>query len=600
MHVRFARHARARPEAPAARCGDRSITYAALDARAAELAHRLVAAGVRVESMVAVCMAPSIEVLVALLAIFKAGGVYVPLDPAHPPALVAQITDEVKPVLVLTDATSRGVLPVDCLTFVLDAEPLAAASTVEATAALPSVGLDHACYVLYTSGTTGRPKGVVATHRNLAHYLGVARARFAFRADDVFCSLARCTFSISFFELLSPLACGGSLVLVPRDVVLDPARLAEVLASVTVVHAGPSLLASLFRHLRERGESDVGALLFGVRHASTGGDLVPPRVLAGMREVFAEAELFVIYGCTEISCMGTAHAVPREGELTRTLVGTPFAETSVRVVDERGALVARGESGEIYVAGKGIARRYLARPELTSEKFVSIDGQRFYRTGDIGRVHEDGNLEVLGRRDFQVQLRGIRVELGGIEHTICALGLAAQAVVVATQRDEHDARLVAFVGDADVSELASLRRTLGQRLPDYMMPQAFVTLASLPATASGKIDRRALPPPEGQHMLSVGEHVAPRTDTEQRLAALWQDVLGVSRVSIRDNFFDLGGHSGIAVRLAGRIGSEFGIALPVSRLFQALDIEQLATFVDAALLSAGSAQPGDSLVEIEL
>ena len=224
-----------------------------------------------------------------------------------------------------------------------------------------------------------------------------------------------------------------------------------------------------------------------------------------------------------------------------------------------------------------------------------------YRTGDLVRQRLSGELEYVGRNDHQVKLRGYRIELGEIEVALRAHPAVKEAVVLAREDRAGELRLVAYLVCGELPTVPALRAHLSNAgLPDYMLPQVFVTLAKLPTTASGKVDRRALPPPEGQHMLAIGEHVGPRTDTEQRLAALWQDVLGVSRVSIRDNFFDLGGHSVIAVRLAARISNEFAIALPVSRLFQALDIEQLAMFVDASLLSAGSTSGDEALMEIEL
>ncbi|MET0341860.1 MAG: amino acid adenylation domain-containing protein [Polyangiales bacterium] len=570
LHVRFARYARARPDAIAARCGDASITYAALDARAESLAKRLtVDHGVHPESMVAVCVAPSLEVLVAILAIFKAGAVYVPLDPTHPRALIADILAEVNAQVVLTDARSSAALPTSAAMLRIDLP----VDAPDALAVLPRVGLGHAAYVLYTSGTTGRPKGVVATHGNLAHYLGVARARFGFSQDDVFCSLARYTFSISFFELLSPLGAGASVVLLPRDVVLDPARLSDVLSAVTVLHAGPSLLASSFRHLRASGRT-----FAGMRHASTGGDLVPPHVLEEMRTVFPRAERFVLYGCTEISCMGTFAEVPRAGAIARTLVGQPFADMTVRVVDDAGALVARGEVGEVCFAGKGVARRYLARPALTSEKFVCIDGQRFYRTGDVARMHEDGALELLGRRDFQVQLRGIRVELGGIEHTLVALGLAGQAAVVPERRGDDDVRLVAFLVDARGDDLATVRRALAERLPEYMLPQAVRVLPAMPLTANGKLDRRAL-----LALASEPTDARPRaartpiTDAGERaIADAFQRVLGVEATGRDDDFFDLGGHSLTAVLLLSDLQDRLGVTLAPSVLFENATVRGLA------------------------
>jgi amino acid adenylation domain-containing protein len=570
--LRFERFARELPNAVAARHGKHSLTYGELDARATQLARHLRLSGVRAESMVGVCLPPSLDVLVSILAIFKAGGVYVPLDPTHPRALVAMIVEETKPKLVLTHASFAGhPLPEDAPLLCLDRD-FALVEQAPADTVLPAPQVEQSAYVLYTSGTTGKPKGVLATQRNLAHYLKVARQRFGFRREDTFCSLARYTFSISFFELLSPLAAGASVILLDRDEVLDPARLTAVLEQVTVVHAGPSLLGNLFRHLRANGTRTFANL----RHASSGGDMVPPHLLEEMKQVFNEAELFVIYGCTEISCMGSAYPVRRNGVATRSFVGRPFSDVTVRVLDEHGNLVPFGVTGEIYFAGKGVASRYLARPELTSERFVCFDGQRFYRTGDLGRVHADGNVEMLGRRDFQVQLRGIRVELGGIEATVRELGLAAQCVVIAAARDEHDVRLVAFVVEPQVTDAASFRKALAARLPDYMLPQGLVVLETMPVTANGKLDRMKLRELAFQAPRAGGSKRAAEGVAEQAVAAAFATVLGVRDVGADDDFFDLGGHSLSCVLLMEELQNKLGISVSPGLLFEHTTVAAIA------------------------
>ncbi|MEY4511582.1 MAG: hypothetical protein RLZZ450_3704, partial [Pseudomonadota bacterium] len=576
--LRFERFARELPNAVAARHRNQTLSYGELDVRATQLARHLRTQGVRAESMVAVCLPPSLDVLVSILAIFKAGGVYVPLDPTHPRALVAMIVEETKPKLVLTHASFAGnPLPDDAPLLCLDRDfALVEQAPVDTT--LPAPQVEQSAYVLYTSGTTGKPKGVLATQKNLAHYLKVARERFGFRREDTFCSLARYTFSISFFELLSPLATGASVVLLDRDEVLDPTRLCAVLEQVTVVHAGPSLLGNLFRHLRANDRTRTFANL---RHASSGGDMVPPHLLEEMKQMFNEAELFVIYGCTEISCMGCAYPVRRSSVATRSFVGRPFADVTVRVLDEHGNLVPFGVTGEIYFAGKGVASRYLARPELTSERFVCFDGQRFYRTGDLGRVHADGNVEMLGRRDFQVQLRGIRVELGGIEATVRELGLAAQCVVIAAARDEQDVRLVAFVVEPQLPDAASFRKALAARLPDYMLPQGLVVLEAMPVTANGKLDRMKLRELAFQAPREGGSKRAPEGVAEQAVAAAFATVLGASEVGRDDDFFDLGGHSLSCVLLMEELQNKLGISVSPGLLFEHTTVAAFAKAIYA-------------------
>jgi amino acid adenylation domain-containing protein len=583
VHEQFARCARREPHAVAVRHRDRTISYRELDERSTKLAHHLVALGVTRESMVAVCLLPSFDVLVALLAIMKAGAIYVPLDPTHPKAMVASIVDEVKPELVLTQQALSASFAEHVRCFCFDRDWAAVAHACTAVA-LGRSELEQACYVLYTSGTTGRPKGVVGSHRNLAHYLRVARRRYGFRSDDVFCSLARYTFSISFFELLSPLSCGGQLVLLDRDEVLDPARLATHLDEVTVLHAGPSLLGSLFRYLNKHAPR---RLFPNLRHASSGGDNVPPALLEQMKQKFCAAELFVIYGCTEISCMGTTAEVDRTRKLERTSVGKPFDDVTLLLLDARGNVVPLGVVGEVYFAGRGVARRYLKRPELSSEKFVCIDGQRFYRTGDLGRLAADGQLELIGRRDFQVQLRGIRIELLGIEQTMLELGLAAQCAVVALPRDEQELCLVACVVEPREREIAALRRALATRLPDYMVPQAFVVLDALPLTPNGKLDRLRLlelaaSAPTDASAAESRAWAPPESATERAVAEQFAALLELPRVGRDGDFFELGGHSLSALQLCEGLGDRLGRSVSPALIFEHTSVCALAAALDAA------------------
>jgi amino acid adenylation domain-containing protein len=624
VHRLFEKMAQMAPWSTAVAFQATHLTYEELDTRSSRLAHHLVAQGVGPEVAVGVCLSPSLDLVVALVAILKAGGVYLPLDPTHPASLVAHMLDETRPRLVLTRSALASLTHRDGLTqFLFDREGESLESyPTTALASTPELGA--AACLLYTSGTTGKPKGVVITHGNLAHYIHVAQQRYRFGPGDTFCSLARYTFSISLFDLVSPLCCGGSVRLVEREAILSPENLLRELAQVTVVHAGPSLLSSLFRYLRLTPSAP--KTLPGIRHASSGGDLVPPAVSNEMTRVFSNAEVYVIYGCTEISCMGTTYPVEREVRTTRSFVGKPFPDVTVRVLDSNQNVVPFGVVGEICFAGKGIVRGYLDRPELTAEKFVAIGGQRFYRTGDVGRLHSDGNLEMLGRRDFQVQLRGIRIELGGIENTVRELGLAAQCIVVLKTVDEGDTRLVAYVVKPGAHDIVSFRRAIAEHLPDYMVPQHVVVLEAMPLTLNGKLDRnrlqtmpwdvpqrpqgRAAAEPgversgaddlsrlNGQALPVIGtslgtvtrDVIAPRNAIETRLSAIFAHVLGSTVPSVTDSFFDLGGHSLLAVRLFAEIEKEFGARLPFAKLFATPTVEQLGLHL-AQQQSAGVAE----------
>lgn len=580
----FEQHARLHPQAQAACFHDASITYAELEARSNRLAHLLQGRGVTPGARVAVCLPPSVDVLACMLAAWKVGAVYVPLDPTHPPALVGMIVAEAQPAQVLTLArlaslTQPGRFAQFCLD--ADAAQLAALPT---TAPDVEVTLGHASHIFYTSGTTGRPKGVVSTHGNLAHYVHVALQAYRFRPDDVFISVARYTFSISLFELLVPLCAGASVRLMERENVLAPERFAQQLEHVTVLHCGPSLLGSLFRYLRSA--SSAGKVFPRMRHASSGGDLVPPHIQEELKTVFPNAELFVIYGCTEVSVMGCTHPIRREVKATRSLVGKAFPDTAVRVMDARGALVPIGVVGEICFAGKGVTRGYYQRDELTAQKYVQREGRRFYTTGDMGRVHPDGSVEILGRRDFQVHLRGIRIELAAIENTARELGLAAQCAVVAKKIAEDDVRLVAFVAQADNPDVTAFRRALATRLPEYMLPQHLVVLDALPLTANGKLDRDRLAqlPWEPQaEAAPAGDEPPPQgTALEQRIAETMSKVLKRPMLGPDDDFFNQGGDSLLAVSLLLELEDVLGIKLSPDVLFEHSTVRGLAAQAEGA------------------
>ncbi|HEY8206801.1 MAG TPA: amino acid adenylation domain-containing protein [Myxococcaceae bacterium] len=570
VHRLFEAVAKRQPEVVAASFHDQRLTYAELDARSNRLAHYLVAAGVGAEVPVAVCLRPSLHVLVAMLAIWKARGLYLPLDPTHPETLIGRMLDEAKPRMVLTIAELTG-LTERFPQLRLDTE---AAVFAELPAGAPATepSLDDPAYLFYTSGTTGKSKGVVATQGNLAHYIHSAAQAYGFKPGDVFASIARYTFSISLFELVSPLCCGGSLRILARDDVLTPGRLYRALLDVTVLHAGPSLLGSLFRYLRSPSEPGT---LPHMRHASSGGDMVSPSIMQEMKQVFPNAELFVIYGCTEISCMGTTFPIYRNVAVTRTFVGRPFPDVAVRVLDPDRNLVPFGAVGEICFAGKGIARGYLDRPELTAEKFVQMEGQRFYTTGDMGRLHPEGNLEILGRRDFQIQLRGIRIELAGIEKTVQELKLAAQCAVVARTGEDGELRLVAFAVKPAPGGPSAFRRALAKELPDYMVPHHLVELEAMPLTVNGKLDRNRLKelpwePGRGSGEWNLGN------DRERKIAEVFAHVLGVGEVGAEDSFFDLGGDSLLGVITLDEIEKAVGVRIPPHVLFESGTARALA------------------------
>jgi amino acid adenylation domain-containing protein len=595
MHRRIEALAAAQPDAIALSFCDQQLTYAELNQRANQLAHYLASQGVGPGVAVAVCVQPCLEILVSLLGVFKVGGVYVPLDPTYPAERQGVIFADTQPQVLLTQSDLVSQLPpvaASVLCFDRDGfdSPSPLLQTQPTDNPVQSIDLDRTAYLVYTSGTTGKPKGVMVSHRNLINYILVAQERFGFNAQDVLPAIARFTFSITMFELLSPLVAGGRLVILEREHILDFQRMVQTLQQVTVVHSSPSLMKKLLIYIQEQG---LEGQFPNLRHASCGGDMVSADLLETMKAVFHNAEIFVVYGCSEISCMGCTYPVARDRPLTRSRVGQPFTNVSVRLLDRHQHPVPIGVPGEIWFGGAGVTLGYLHRPDLTQEKFVTIEGDRFYRTGDLGRWDTEGNLEILGRNDFQIQLRGMRIEPGEIETTLRQAGVR-EAVVMGRQLSNSELALVAYVVLAPGQAIATLRQTLQSKLPDYMVPALFVPLEAMPLTPNGKLDRRSLPAPDVAHPgTSSTESVAPRTELEAQIAAIWARILGLESVSIHDDFFALGGHSLLATQVIYRLRESLQLQIPISQLFESPTVAQLAGQL-APLIKTTPSQPQES------
>jgi len=444
--------------------------------------------------------------------------------------------------------------------------------------ALPRPG--DLAYMIYTSGTTGLPKAVMVEHGGLAAVLDAVLDRFGFAPGDRMPHLARFSFDISLFELFAPLLGGGACEILQQEEVLEPAALLAALARATRFHAVPSLMRQVAASARAAGAERFA----GLKTLFTGGDLVPPDLLAELGEVFPSAEIVVLYGPTEATMVCTSHLVPPGARPERTLIGRPFANSGMRVIDRWGD-APLGVPGELWIGGPGVARGYFRRDELTAERFVELEGRRYYRSGDLVRHLADGTLEFLGRTDLQVKVRGFRIEPGEVEAALLAHPAVREAVVVARGN-----RLVAYLVAGAAPPVEEIRAFLRTRLPEYMVPGTFVPLAALPLSPNGKVDRKALPAPE-----PAGEGLAgptpPRDAREERLAAIWREVLGLERVGVHDNFFQLGGDSILSIQVVARARRE-GLLISPQQLFENQTIAGLAAV-------AGSVEEADSEGPVE-
>ncbi|MEU4770810.1 amino acid adenylation domain-containing protein [Micromonospora sp. NPDC023644] len=577
VHDLVAERAAAVPAAVAVRHGDATLTYQGLDRRSDALAARLAELGVRADTIVGIHLPRATDLVVAMLAVLKAGGAYLPLDPAYPAERIGDMIRDAAPVVVLTDAELAPRLPCTAATVLVadlaDGGPRAARP--------PAVRLsgDNLAYVIYTSGSTGRPKGVAVTHRSVLNFCHAQRRVLDAHAGDEVLQFASPSFDASVWEILLALANGAALVLPPPDV--DPGDLRRHAAELTHMTLPPPLLDRLDPAAFPR-----------LRVLTTGGEACTADQAARWAD---RVRVLHAYGPTETTVVATI-AELRATDTAPPPIGLPLGNVRAYVVDDELRLLPPGVRGELMLGGAGVVRGYLNRPELTAERFVpdpyaSRPGERMYRTGDVVSRDPDGTLHFHGRRDHQVKVRGFRIELGEIEHALAAHPAVAAAVVAVHRAGTPDASLVAYTRPANgtAASPAALRDFLRERLPQHLVPHHYLSVEDFSYTRNGKVDRTALPAPDGSRPVTDVEYVAPRSDVEQHIATAWSEALGIERIGVHDDFFDLGGHSLAMMRLTATLRSRHGYELTFGSFVEHRTVAGLAaTLQDPAAAPAGA------------
>ncbi len=569
------------PQAIALVYEGQEISYAELNMQANRLAHQLIELGVQPDTLVAICVERSPALVVGLLAILKAGGAYVPLDPAYSSERLMHILTDAAPSILLADAAGRAALGDTALTSLTVLDPNALSSSASTNPQIPALTSSHLAYVIYTSGSTGVPKGVMVEHAQITRLFEATADRYQFNHQDVWCLFHSFAFDFSVWELWGALRYGGKLVIVPHHITRSPQDFYRLICEqgVTVLNQTPSAFKPLIACQAQSELSDC------LRYVIFGGEALEPSILQAWYATRAEhsPQLVNMYGITETTVHVTYRTMQKKDSYQiGSPVGKRIPDLKIYLLDANRQPVPLGAVGELYIGGAGVARGYLNRPELTAERFVpdpfrkdKDKNERMYKTGDLARYLPDGNLEFLGRNDAQVKIRGFRIELGEIEARLTEHQQVREAAVFALG-EGSEKRLVAYVvAESDAQLVQTLRTHLATRLPEYMVPAAFVRLHAFPLTPNGKLDHKALPAP-GAEAFARQAYEAPQGEIECTLATIWSELLRVEHISRHDNFFALGGHSLLAMQMAGRIRSVLDAQITLRTLFEEPTIAGLA------------------------
>ncbi|MDF5727929.1 MAG: amino acid adenylation domain-containing protein [Rhizonema sp. PD38] len=573
IHDLFEEQVARTPDAVAVVFEDQQLTYQQLNGRANQLAHYLRSLGVSADVLVGICLERSLEMVVGLLGILKAGGAYVPLDPEYPQKRLAFILEDAQvPVLLTQEQLMKGMPQHQGKVVCLDTDWFLIAQQSQVNL-LCKVTTDNLAYVIYTSGSTGRPKGVMIKHQNTVAMLDWAKQIFADEALlGVLASTSIC-FDLSVFEIFVPLNCGGKVILVENALHLPTLRAAK---NVTLINTVPSLIAELLK---------TESIPTSVHTINIAGEPLQNKLVQQLYQWENIQQVFNLYGPSEDTTYSTFARI-NKGACNRAPIGRPINNTQVYLLDKDLQPVPIGIPGELYIGGDGLARGYLNHPELTAEKFIpnpfsNKPNTCLYRSGDLARYLPNGEIEYLRRIDHQVKIRGFRIELGEIEAALAQHAAVRETVVLAQESEQGDKRLVAYVVNSNeqTSTISELRSFLKQHLPEYMIPTVFVFLLTLPLTPNRKIDRSALPALETFGKSLEVDSLPPRDSLELQLVHIWEEVLNVHPIGVRDNFFDLGGHSFLAITLMARIQEKFGKNLPLATLLQNATVEHLASIL---------------------